>query len=386
MTGTSSSMMSMLKDRLGEPDEASNTVPYWLPTSLPNVNIVVSDKMDLGFAGGRQIGISGPSSCGKTALATELMIQAQRKAGLPHFNDHEHSWLEAHAISQGLDVGNFYYRQPLSAEEGFQLLYDVQQLVRCHQIGFDPARLGKPSEPGRSVKLIKAIQSSGKYATLPPLVQVIDSVASLIPEEQDIDYRSQNMKTKNMAVGAFLSTELKRMARDCAHLASTLVLLNQLRKNPAIMFGDNSSETGGEALTYYASTRIRLRRVGHIYADWAEKSSEIIGDIVELHVLKNKVARPLRRTKYVFNNRGPVGLDCAATMIVLGKEAGVLGPKEGKTVDFGGRSRWPINDLLVQCRIEPKLVAALIATVMPAVAPSLLREDTPPAIPEPEAA
>lgn len=386
MTSTSSALMSMLTKELGEPDEASNTVPYWLPTSLPNVNLIVSDKMDLGFPGGRQVGISGPSSCGKTALATELMIQAQRKGGLPHFNDHEHSWLQAHAISQGLDVDNFYYRQPLSAEDGFQILYDVQQLVRCQQIGLDVAKLGSPKDPGRSVRLIKAVQKSGKFATLPPLVQVIDSVASLIPEEQDIAYGAQNMKTKNMAVGAFLSVELKRMARDCAHLASTLVLLNQLRKNPAIMFGDNNSETGGEALTYYASTRIRLRRIGHIYADWSEKSSEVIGDIVEMHVLKNKVARPLRRTKYVFNNRGPVGLDCAATMIVLGKEAGVLGPKEGKTVDFGGRSKWSINDLLAQCRIEPKLVAALIATVMPAVAPGLLREDAPPAIPEPEAA
>lgn len=207
---------------------------------------------------------------------------------------------------------------------------------------------------------------------LPPLVQVIDSVAALIPAEADIDYENQSMKTKNMALPTFMSTELKRTSRDAGYCASTIVLLNQLRTNPTVTFGDKSTEPGGAAPEFYASVRLRLRREGKIYRSWDDSTTEPVGDIVKVLVQKNKVAPPFRSTKYVFRTTGAkVGLDVASTMILLGKEAKVLGPAGGKTIEFGGKKSWSINQFLAEAAATPALTGDLVKHVMPAIMPSL---------------
>mgnify|MGYP000402626130 CR=1 FL=1 len=368
------SLLASLNAALGDTEKPDETIPYWLATSLPNVNYVLSDDMTKAFPGGRLILISGPSSSGKTALATEAMVQAQRHPeGFATFNDHENAFLLRHAQRQGLDESRFYYRQPLSAEESFELLYDVMQQVRAAQHGVSLDKLGKASDPGFAAKFCAAMKKIDKVK-MSPLVQVVDSIAAMIPNEQDVNYENQNMRSKNMSLASLLSTELKRLVRDANHSASTVIMLNQLRTNPSVKFGDKSTEPGGQAPPYYASMRLRLRKVDQVYNIWDDKASGVAGDLVELYVAKNKVARPFRRTKYVFRTSDPVGLDPVATLIVLGKEAGVLGPAGGKSIEFGGKKRWSIDEFTAQARGTPALVGDLIKTVMPAVLPSLTAE------------
>lgn len=369
------SLLDQLNQAIGDTANANDTIPYWLPTPLPNINAVLSDRMDGGFAGGRIIEISGPESSGKTALATAGMVAAQRDPnGIAMFLDHEFAFMLAHAVRLGLDESRFYYKQPISAEESTDTLFRALHLIRCSQTGYDFSKVNYGKEHvGTVMKFLQHMRSRGVDG-LPPFVAVIDSIAAMVPEAGNIAYGDQNMKTKNMEKAQFLSVELPRLARDLGLCAGTTFALNQLRTNPGVMFGDNTTTPGGQALKFYASTRLRLRKAGKVYASWDDKASEAVGDVVEMAVLKNKVARPLRKTQFIFRTADPVGLDLPATMVLLGKEAGCLGPAGGKTIEFGGKKRWGIDEFLAECRTNHVLVADITKHVMPVVAPSLRAE------------
>jgi RecA/RadA recombinase len=367
-------LLEALSDKLGPSANADETVPYVLTTSLPNLNVIVSDDPGGGFPGGRIISISGPASSGKTALATELMIQAQRAGGFAAFNDYEHAFLMKHAVNQGLDPEAMFYKQPLTAEEGFDTLYKVMQITRAQELGIDLAKFeSSKADPSGQRRFLEKVSTYDKKK-LKPLVLVVDSIAAMVPEESDIGYVDQNMRTKNMALAMFLSVEMKRIARDSNRLAATVVLLNQLRTNPTISFGDSKTEPGGESIPFYASLRLRLRKVGKVYDTWGDTASEPVGDIVEAVVAKNKVARPFRKTQYVFRtNNGPVGLDLPATLIHLGKEGGLIGAKSGTTVTIGG-TRQSAKDVIVKARNDPKLMKELINLVIPPILSTLKTE------------
>jgi RecA/RadA recombinase len=362
-------LMADLSDVVGNPD-ADKPVPYFLPTSLPNVNLAVSGKQDGGFPGGRIITIAGPESCGKTALATELMAEGQRKNGFAFFVDHEHAFHAPHAITLGLNTEKgWYYKKPNLAEEGFGIAYKVMETLRTSELGL-PAIASKESDETALKRrmILRDKLKSADLSKLMPIVGVMDSIASMIPASQDIDFAKQNMKTKNLDLAAMLSLELKRLARDADNSGTTMILLNQLRENPGIMFGDKSSEPGGNAPRFYASTMLRLRRVKKLYAQWDDDKSEIIGDVVELFVRKNKIWRPFKKTQYVFRTVDPVGLDPVSTMIYLGKNAGILGPVSGVTVQFAG-TKHNANELIKKGHADPKLKEELIKFVMGQVNP-----------------
>lgn len=320
---------------VGAPD-TSEPVPYWLNTSLPNINLAISGDQAKGFPGGRLIIIAGPESSGKTALATELMVQAQRAGGFAFVEDFEHAFEHHHAEALGANVdpkgGNWYYKRPINAEQGFDEAYKIIQVVRANQLGVTLPANSK-SNPTAAADALRAALMKSPDKAYPPIVGLMDSIASMIPQAQDIEYSMQNMKTKNMELAMMLSIELKRLARDAAQSKATVVLLNQLRTNPGIMFGDATTEPGGMAPRYYASVMLRLRRTDKWYAVYGDNKSEVLGDVVEMFVRKNKVSRPFKKTKYVFRTADPVGLDLIGTMIMLGKEAEILGPKGGVTID-----------------------------------------------------
>jgi recombination protein RecA len=369
MTLNFDTVLDDLREVVGMED-AGESIPYWLNTSLPNVNLAISGQADRGFPGGRIVIIAGPESCGKTALATELMVEAQRQGGFAFTTDFEHAFLHSHAESIGLSTGKgWYYRKPNYAEEGFEIAYKVMRTLRASELGITlPADSAK--NPTASADALRAaLKKRGNLEGLMPIVGLMDSIASMIPREQDIDYVKQNMKSKNMSLAQMLSIELKRLARDADNNGTTMILLNQLRTNPGVMFGDSTTEPGGAAPRFYASIMIRLRRTAKWRKDFGDEKSEAIGDVVELYVRKNKVARPFRKTKYVFRTIDPVGLDLVGTMIMLGKEAGVLGPVEGKTVEFNGKKRWSISDFDAQCRADAGLRKQLVDHVMATVNP-----------------
>ncbi len=362
---------------VGSPD-ASEPVPYWLNTSLPNINLAISGDPAKGFPGGRLITIAGPESSGKTALATELMVQAQRAGGFAFVEDFEHAFEHHHAEALGCDVnpenGKWYYKKPINAEQGFDEVYKIIQLVRANQLGVTlPANSkANPTAMGDALRAALA-KSAGRE--FPPIVGLMDSIASMIPKAQDIDYSMQNMKTKNMELAMMLSIELKRLARDASQAKATMILLNQLRTNPGIMFGDSSTEPGGMAPRYYASVMLRLRRTDKWYSTYGDNKSEVLGDVVEMFVRKNKVARPFKKTKYVFRTADPVGLDLIGTMIMLGKEAEILGPKGGVTIDSttflgsAGSKRHNIAEFEAEARLSPDLQGKLSDYVMGTINP-----------------
>lgn len=361
-----SSLIDQLAEVVGKQDDGNGAVPYWLPTSLPNVNMALSGRRDRGFAGGRIITIAGPESCGKTAIATEIIAQGQRQGGFGFMQDFEHAWMLEHAKTLGLNPDFFYYKKPRVAEEGFELSYRIIETLRQNQVGIKAGT--KAGEPEKARAQLWAKLRGIDLATLPPIVGLMDSIAAMIPAAQDISYDKQNMKTKNMEHAMLLSIELKRLARDAEESGTTMVLLNQLRTNPGIMFGDNSTEPGGNAPRFYASQMLRLRRVDKWYAAFDDKKSEIIGDVVELFVRKNKVYRPFKKTKYVFRTAGPVGLDVIGTMILLGKEGGVLGPTGGTTLNFDGK-RYAVAEFDALCRKDEAIKAKFIDFVMGAIDP-----------------
>jgi RecA/RadA recombinase len=266
-------------------------------------------------------------------------------------------------------VKGWYYKKPNSAEEGFEIAYKVMRTLRAAELGVKLPADSAKTPTAAADALRAALKKRGNLDGMIPIVGLMDSIASMIPRAQDIDYAKQNMKTKNMELAMMLSIELKRLARDADNTGTTMILLNQLRTNPGVMFGDPSTEPGGAAPRFYASVMIRLRRTAKWRAEFGDEKSEAIGDVVELYVRKNKVARPFRKTKYVFRTIDPVGLDLVGTMIMLGKEAGVLGPVEGKTVEFGSKKRWPISDFDSQCRSDAALRKQLVDHVMATVNP-----------------
>ena len=364
-------IMSQLAALVGEySTETDESVPYWLPTCLPNVNMALSGKPDLGFAGGRLITIAGPESSGKTALATEAVVAGQRQGGFGWLNDYEHAWHAGHARGLGLDYKRFYEpkNKPVNAEEGFETAYQTMRVMRAAELGIKLPENSDKAPTAAADALRKALRGK-KLSELVPLVGIMDSIASMIPRSQDIEYTKQNMKTRNLDLAMMLSIELKRLARDASDTGSTVFLLNQLRSNPGVMFGDNQTEPGGASPKYYASTMIRLRRVEKLYEEWGDNKSPIIGDVVEMFVRKNKVYRPFQKTRYVFRTTSPVGLDPVLTMIYLGKEAGVLGPVSGKTIEFGGKKRWSISDAEKEFRSDTKALKELTDFVMGNVNP-----------------
>lgn len=375
------SIIDQLKDVVGKSD-AAKPVPYWLPTSLPNINMAVSGDADKGFPGGRIITISGPESCGKTALATELMTQSQRQGGFAFFEDFEHAFDHMHAAAIGLecdeDSENWLYKMPATAEEGFARVYKVMQVLRAGALGKQVPDATK-KDPQAASRFVRDLLKSVDLSEMMPIVGCMDSIASMIPEAQDIDYDQQNMKTKNMEHAAMLSIELKRLARDASDTGTMMILLNQLRTNPGVMFGDNTTEPGGNAPKFYASQQIRLRRVSKWYETYGDNKTPVIGDVVELHTRKNKVFRPFQSTRYVFRTIEPVGLDLVGTMIYLGKEAGALGAVTGTTVEFDGKKRWSIKDFDAACRadddLRQRLADHVMGTVMPVTEKAPLAED-----------
>jgi recombination protein RecA len=361
--------LSKILDDLSEvvgKSEGSDSIPYWLKTSLPNVNLAVSGDQDLGFPGGRLITIAGPESCGKTALASELMREAQSLGGFAFFDDFEHAFHHGHASALGVEcddeADNWYYRKPATAEEGFDIAYWVLKTIRANEMGVElPKDTAK--NPHASNDALRNALSTADKSRFIPIVGVMDSIASMTPRAQDIDYKNQNMKTKNMELAMMLSIELKRLSRDVNKAGATMVLLNQIRNNPGVMFGDSTTEPGGNAPKFYASVMLRLRRAGKWYAEYGDNKSEVIGDVVELLVRKNKVARPFKKTRYVFRTIDPVGLDVIGTMIMIGKEAGALGAVGGTTLTFEGK-RFKVSEFDNFCREHDDVKARLIDHVM----------------------
>src|ERR1700693_4269044 len=205
-----------------------------------------------GFPRRRVVEIFGPESSGKTTIALQVVAQAQKTGGMAAFVDAEHALDPAYAKKLGVDVDNLLVSQP---DYGEQALEITDTLVRSGAID----------------------------------VIVIDSVAALVPKAE----LDGEMGDSHMGLQArLMSQALRKLTGSISRTNCTVVFINQIRMTIGVMFGNPETTTGGNALKFYASVRLDIRRIGSI-----KEKEEAVGNQTRVKVVKNKVAPPFRQVE-----------------------------------------------------------------------------------------
>ncbi|NWF58782.1 MAG: recombinase RecA [Fischerella sp.] len=240
--------------------------------------------LDLALGGGlpkgRVIEIYGPESSGKTTLALHAVAEVQKNGGIAAYVDAEHALDPAYAAALGVDTENLLISQPDTGEAALEI---VDQLVRSAAVD----------------------------------IVVIDSVAALVPRaeiEGDMGDAHVGLQARLM------SQALRKITGNIGKSGCTVIFLNQLRQKIGISYGNPETTTGGNALKYYASVRLDIRRIQTL-----KKGSEEFGNRVKVKVAKNKVAPPFRIAEFdIIFGRGISTLGC---LVDLAEETGVLNRK-----------------------------------------------------------
>ncbi|MBQ7192643.1 MAG: recombinase RecA [Paludibacteraceae bacterium] len=268
--------------RLG--DEKVEEVPV-ISTGSVGLNLALGVG---GYPRGRVIEIYGPESSGKTTLAIHAMAEVQRQGGIAAIIDAEHAFDRFYAEKLGVDVENLLIAQPDSGEQALDI---ADELIRSS-----------------AVDLV-----------------VIDSVAALTPKaeiEGDMGDNKVGLQARLM------SQALRKLTATINKTQTTCIFINQLREKIGVMFGNPETTTGGNALKFYASVRLDIRKVTSI-----KNGDEVIGNQVRVKVVKNKVAPPFRKAEFdlMFNQ----GISKVGELVDLGTATGVL-TKAGSFYSYEG--------------------------------------------------
>ena len=243
-----------------------------------------------GYPRGRIIEVFGPESSGKTTLTLHAVAEIQKAGGTAAFIDAEHALDPMYAERLGVNLNDLYIAQPDSGEQALEI---AETLVRSN-----------------AVDLV-----------------VIDSVAALVPRAE----LEGEMGDAHMGLQArLMSQALRKLAGVISRSKSTVIFINQIRMKIGVMFGNPETTTGGNALKFYASVRLDIRRIGQI-----KDGEEIVGSRVRVKVVKNKVAPPFRNAEFdIMYNQGisRTGdvLDLAVVHSVVGKAGAWFDYKEQK--------------------------------------------------------
>ena len=230
-----------------------------------------------GLPRGRIIEIYGPESSGKTTLALHAIAEAQKRGGTCAFIDAEHALDPGYARKLGVDVDNLLISQPDAGEQALEI---CDTLVRSGAID----------------------------------VVVIDSVAALVPRAE----LEGEMGDSHMGLHArLMSQALRKLTGSVSRSNTMLIFLNQIRMKIGVMFGNPETTTGGNALKFYASLRLEIRRIGQI-----KDRDEVVGNQTRVKVVKNKLAPPFRQVE--FDIMYGEGISKVGELIDLGVKAGVV--------------------------------------------------------------
>ena len=275
-----------------------------------------------GLPRGRVIEIYGPESSGKTTIATHAIAEAQKKGGICAFIDAEHAFDSGYAKKLGVDIDNLLISQP---DYGEQALEIADRLI-----------------------------SSGAVDLV-----VIDSVAALVPKAE----LEGEMGDSKMGLQArLMSQALRKLTATINRTGCCCIFINQLREKIGVMFGSPETTTGGNALKFYASVRLDIRRIAQI-----KDGDEVVGNRARVKVVKNKVAPPFRLAEFdiIFGE----GISKVGEIVDLGAEHGII-QKSGSWYSYEtnklGQGRDAVKQLLLDNpemakEIEEKIKAKIEA-------------------------
>ena len=273
-----------------------------------------------GYPRGRIVEIFGPESSGKTTLAIHAIAEVQKQGGVAAIIDAEHAFDRYYAESLGVDVDNLLISQPDCGEQALEV---ADQLISS-----------------AAVDLV-----------------IVDSVAALTPKAE----LTGDMGDNKVGLQArLMSQALRKLTASINKTNTCCIFINQLREKIGVLFGNPETTTGGNALKFYSSVRLDIRRIGQI-----KEGEEVLGNNVRVKVIKNKVAPPFKKAE--FDIMFGEGISKTGEIVDLGVEYGVI-KKSGSFFSYGdtrlGQGRENVKTMLLE---NPDLMEELEAKITEAI-------------------